>query len=462
MQERIMERCPTILAKKGEIYVGEDKISKLPDEVLVSILSRLTMKEAARTSVVAHRWLKVWTFCPSLNFDDSQTFLSLYGESRSPSEEQKQGYVNRVNSVLEAYQGSTIDDFQVHFDLDAKYKCDIDRWVNFVFQKGVKRLVIDFGLYYVGGMRENNVYPFPLSCNNSALWRTQTLHLLSVLKLKYVDVSGAVVEYFISACPFLEKLTIEGSTSQDLVHLNVQSHCLKKVKLYHCWQMKSICLSTTTLLSFKFYGSTIDICYANVPNLVEVFLGGSFPELAIAYFPRLSNCLSRLERLTIYVPVLPEEDMDEDGEPPEFPVLTKLKILKLRVSADNFDSLLVFDSLMKAVPSLDRLVVQFSNWWAAPFRRRAQKVPKSPLRCLKVAELVGFWGRIPELEFATYLIKNAVMLEKIIIDPIPYHRVGLQFDTDDERLKKIQASKKCAMRLRSKFSLGNKLVLRNF
>ncbi|XP_038711621.1 uncharacterized protein LOC120005840 [Tripterygium wilfordii] len=182
-----------------------------------------------------------------------------------------------------------------------------------------------------------------------------------------------------------------------------------------------------TLLSFKFHGPAIDICYANVPNLVEVFIGGRFPELVFAYFPRLSNNLSRLERLTIFVPIIPEEDVDDDGEPPEFPVLRKLKFLKLRVKADNLDSLLVFDSLMKAVPSLDRLVVQFSNWRAPPIRRRrAQKVPKSPLRCLKVVELVGFWGRIPELEFATYLIKNAVMIEKIIIDPIPYHHVGLR------------------------------------
>jgi hypothetical protein len=36
---------------------------------------------------------------------------------------------------------------------------------------------------------------------------------------------------------------------------------------------------------------------------------------------------------------------------------------------------------------------------------------------LKVVEIAGYSGRICELEFVTYLIKNAVALEKILIDP---------------------------------------------
>ncbi|XP_038701012.1 F-box/LRR-repeat protein At3g58900-like isoform X2 [Tripterygium wilfordii] len=345
------------LSGKREINVEEDKISELPDEVLVSILSRLTMREAARTSVVARRWLKVWTFCPSLNFAASETFLSSYREARRVYEEEKQEYVNWVNCVLEAYQGSIIDDFHIHFDLDPKYKYDIDRWVNFVIQKGVKRLVIDLGVYYNGG-RSKHVYHFPLSCNNIALQRT--LHLLRVLKLKYVDVSGVVIEYFISACPCLEKLTIRGSGSNDLVHLNVaggQSLCLKKVKIFGCSHLRSIRLSATNLLSFKYHGPIIDISYENVPNLVEVLIGGWLTEMAISYFPQLSNYLFRLETLTVDVPHLEEDDM-EDREPLEFPVLRKLKNLKLRVYASHEQSLLVFASLIKAAPSLDRLVVQ--------------------------------------------------------------------------------------------------------
>ncbi|GAB2284568.1 hypothetical protein Dimus_019023 [Dionaea muscipula] len=37
-----------------------DRISELPDEVLFSILSRLSLQEAARTTVLSRRWRYVW------------------------------------------------------------------------------------------------------------------------------------------------------------------------------------------------------------------------------------------------------------------------------------------------------------------------------------------------------------------------------------------------------------------
>ncbi|KAL1205599.1 F-box protein [Cardamine amara subsp. amara] len=53
-----------------------DWISKLPDDVLLLILSRLSTEEAIRTSVVSKRWKHVWKQMPHLVFDMQRTIKS--------------------------------------------------------------------------------------------------------------------------------------------------------------------------------------------------------------------------------------------------------------------------------------------------------------------------------------------------------------------------------------------------
>ena len=48
----------------------EDRISWLPDEILIAILSLLTMKEAIKTHVLLLRWKYLWLFPDTLDFDN--------------------------------------------------------------------------------------------------------------------------------------------------------------------------------------------------------------------------------------------------------------------------------------------------------------------------------------------------------------------------------------------------------
>ncbi|KAK7832582.1 f-box/fbd/lrr-repeat protein [Quercus suber] len=49
----------------------EDRISTLPDSIILIILSSLLAKEAIITGVLSQRWAYLWTSVPSLRFTDT-------------------------------------------------------------------------------------------------------------------------------------------------------------------------------------------------------------------------------------------------------------------------------------------------------------------------------------------------------------------------------------------------------
>ncbi|XP_059658981.1 putative F-box/FBD/LRR-repeat protein At1g78840 [Cornus florida] len=83
-------------------------LSGLPDEILVSVVSLLGIREAARTFVLSKRWKHLWSFNRVLNFDALQTIFVL--------------------------------------ELNPKELLEVERskWIEFAIAKCVQRLEVDF------------------------------------------------------------------------------------------------------------------------------------------------------------------------------------------------------------------------------------------------------------------------------------------------------------------------------
>jgi hypothetical protein len=58
-------------AKRTRLSTGEDRLSALPNEVLVLILLKLSTRAAAQTSVLSRSWRRVWALLPTLSFDET-------------------------------------------------------------------------------------------------------------------------------------------------------------------------------------------------------------------------------------------------------------------------------------------------------------------------------------------------------------------------------------------------------
>ncbi|XP_070677702.1 putative F-box/LRR-repeat protein At5g02700 [Malus domestica] len=318
-------------SKGGECNLV-DRISKLPEEILVTIVSLLPLKEAGATSILSKRWQYVWASTVTLDFDPKHELGEHYCRLLRVEPEQKdllrQRYVDWVNTVVEQHRGPVIEQFRAYFDIDGHFTSSIDKWIQFAMNKRVQILE----LVFCNELRSNykDVYPFPVQLlglqNDSTLKLNPThsdissLHssrynvgfkFLRVLYFNYVDVSGKVLEYLLSNCPVLERLKVD-SANNKLVNLRVvgSSMALKYLDIQFCFALRSIEIRDANLVSFMYVGGRhINLLLSNVPLLVEVcvnerikpflFEGRIYYRSIQLPFTQLSCCLSQLEVLML-------------------------------------------------------------------------------------------------------------------------------------------------------------------
>lgn len=412
--------------QKG-VRITEDRISELPDEILVYILSFLTVKEAADTSVLSRRWLSLWTCIPRLDFEATKPLDEVASQIKLRKRHLKK-YLRWVNGTLQMCKVQKLGQFRICFDLNKFVQHEIDKWLEFAFSRNVQILELDLNK---GGedIRDfDYCYAFPARLlglgdsadSSSSILVKQNFKSLKVLILKSVNVTGEVLEFFLHNCPFLETMVVHGSGT--LVNLEVVGPSLKlrHLEIWYCYYVNSLKICDTNLVTLRTSAGR-ELLLKNVPILVEVdILGTPYTHLLDDISSRLSCVLSQLEVLTLHASLSLFDFPLEDLEQYNFPELTKLKKFVLTTFRSTYkgkdQSLLGCTSILRAAPQLKEFELQLMS---RPFtaNRECKKAIKWPLHHLKVVKLWGFYCGAFHLELVRYFLGNAVALEKIIIDP---------------------------------------------
>jgi len=189
-----------------------NRISSLPDEILCSILSFVTTKEAVATSVLSKRWTHLWLSVPNLHFTNINIDTT----------ESKLRFNETVYSVL-ASREAVGSNFINSFRLDIKYTnsnlANDFEWVNLIVQCKLKylRLRLHVGEYAVIcklpisiltcktlvslNLRWFRLEGFSFTSNEFGFPSLKILHLQIMFFLKVRDFM-----LLLAKCPILEDL----------------------------------------------------------------------------------------------------------------------------------------------------------------------------------------------------------------------------------------------------------------
>ncbi|KAJ0241916.1 F-box domain-containing protein [Hirschfeldia incana] len=352
-----------------------DRIGSLPEEVLCHILSYLTTKEAALTSILSKRWRNLFTLVPNIDIDDS-VFLNPEEEGKRERDGILQSFMDFVDRVL-ASQGDTTP--IKRFSLKCKTGIDTDRvnqWICNVLGRGATSLdlVLDFSR---SGDNLNSDYFLPKELFVSTKlvelnlrskfgiewWRGGTYTSLPMLKTLRFESTWILLcddlEVFLSGLPALEEFhmaEIEWPDSDE----SVSSGSLRKCTIY--------------ATGFEDFQDPKSISF-DTPNLVYLeysdFVAADYPKVNL---PNLAVALLDFKLTTDQVELIRAPDDEDDGVFLRLRNVQKLisglrNVHTLFISAETLELLfLCYESMpvFKNLRSLGIISVAGLGWQAMP------------------------------------------------------------------------------------------------
>ncbi|XP_009801340.1 putative F-box protein At1g49610 [Nicotiana tabacum] len=205
-----------------------DRISALPDSLILHILSSLDMGEVVRTGVLSKRWHLLWTSQQSLIFSYSgQHVNGIYK------------FVIFIDNTLLLCRSGMVKKFSVDFIYSKRFVRHVNRWMIFIKNKLVEEL--DLNLRSRGNLIE--IYNLPqimyfdvrlrhLSLCNCNLVPKEEIYwpALRDLEIGYAELNRDVIKKICSGCRALESLKFRSCYGVD--YFDIDSKSVKKLVIH--------------------------------------------------------------------------------------------------------------------------------------------------------------------------------------------------------------------------------------
>ncbi|XP_019099715.1 PREDICTED: F-box/FBD/LRR-repeat protein At3g52680-like [Camelina sativa] len=211
--------------------MGKDRISELPEELLLQRLSLLPPKTVITTSILSKRWLSLWKLVPKLEFDSDN-----YQEDIAK-------FLENVGKFLLSHKAPVLESLRLRVtDKTEETRCviNVGVWVGIAVVRHVRKLVLDLFLF-------KSSVRFPTSVLFSDTLETlqlkysvlvdvpsriyvKSLRTLHLYHVSYKD--GESIHNLISGCPNLEDFLIQGGTCKVVLTLVIEAPSLKRLWIH--------------------------------------------------------------------------------------------------------------------------------------------------------------------------------------------------------------------------------------
>ncbi|ESQ38142.1 hypothetical protein EUTSA_v10029383mg, partial [Eutrema salsugineum] len=233
---------------------GEDKISALPDDLLVHILSFVPTKHAMATMILSKRWRYIWTMLPNLTYLDKYTHI---GGLFVKSDQQKQPIWRYIDESLQLHKAPVLETLVIGIGPQCPCPVDLDVYVERWIATAVDRKVRQLGIKLMWSAGPASV------CKS--LYTCDTLVLLSLCDKILVDVPS-------SAClPSLKTLNLISVVYKDEDSLVTWCNTFNFSHLMEC---------TIGLLYELDWLESLMGFLQNSPNLKNLYIDQKFIRLA--------------------------------------------------------------------------------------------------------------------------------------------------------------------------------------
>ncbi|KAG9439188.1 hypothetical protein H6P81_019353 [Aristolochia fimbriata] len=256
-----------------------DRISSLPEPILLHILSFLPTKFAIRTSVLSKTWRHLWTYVPTLDFDDNE--FSFFKEDEEPMDTKKaptdlrlfkdkdrdENFLHVVDEFLGLRNRTDIHKFRLWYS-GALCAYRLRTWFSIVKKLNIKE--VDIGIYKkqgpfdlplaVFGTKSLETFKLDLHCSHLRVPNCVGFCQLKILQLVQVKFSSKYIhEKFFSNCPTLEHLTLRLCEFTCSAPLNILASGLKTLDIYQCHGLRKseMKLKAPNLVTFSYVFTSI-------------------------------------------------------------------------------------------------------------------------------------------------------------------------------------------------------------